>query len=205
MILIKLSAMVETRLPQWDLFYKENDVSTMPWYHKELDADLEDTLNEHGIMSGTFLDLGTGAGTQAAALAKMGFKVTGVDVAFHAILNAKNTSSRAQFVQDDVLETKLTEKFDYVFDRGCFHVIAPKNRWKYVLNVSSLMAPGGTLFLKCFSASETRVTDGPYRFSSEQIEEIFMDEFEVEQIRETVYQGTLSPFPKALFAILRKI
>ncbi len=197
--------MVETRIPEWDIFYKENDVASMPWYHKELDDDLEKALAERRIVSGTFLDLGTGAGTQAAALAMLGLKVTGTDVSFHAILNAKNTSSRARFLQDDILSTRLTDKFDYIFDRGCFHVIAPKDRWKYVLKVSSLLEQGGLLFLKCFSIRENRAAEGPYRFSEEQIEEIFMDEFEVEQIQQTVYQGTLSPFPKALFAILKKI
>ncbi len=203
--MIQWTRMVPARIPEWDIFYKENDVASMPWYHKELDEDLESSLVERGAVTGDFLDLGTGAGTQAAALAKLGFKVTGTDISFHAILNAKNVSSRVQFLQDDILSTRLIQKFDYVFDRGCFHVIEPKDRWKYVLKVSALLRPGGTLFLKCFSIRETRVTDGPFRFSEEQIEEIFRDEFESEQVRQTVYQGTLTPFPKALFAILRKI
>lgn len=192
-------------MPEWDIFYKENDVASMPWYHKDLDDDLESALVEYGIASGDFLDLGTGAGTQAAALAKIGFQVTGVDLSFHAILSAKNTSGRVRFLQDDILATKLTQKFDYIFDRGCFHVIAPRDRWKYVLKVSSLLDPGGLLFLKCFSIRETRAADGPFRFSEEQIEEIFRDEFTVEQIKQTEYQGTLRPFPKALFAVLKKI
>ncbi len=203
--LIQWNHMVEARIPEWDIFYKETDVTTMPWYHKELDDDLESALAERGIITGSFLDLGTGAGTQAAALAKLGFKVTGTDISFHAVLSAKNASTRAQFLQDDILSTKLVQKFDYVFDRGCFHVIPPKDRWKYVLKVSALLEPGGTLFLKCFSIREARVTDGPFRFSEEQIEEIFRDEFEVEQSKQTIYQGTLTPFPKALFVVLRKI
>lgn len=197
--------MVETRLPQWDLYYKENEVESMPWYHKDLDEDLEEALTEKNLSFGNFLDLGTGAGTQALHLSRRGFKVTGTDISFHAILNAKNLTSRVRFEQDDILETKLQEKFDFVFDRGCFHVIAPKSRWKYVLKLSSLVSPGGYLFLKCFSIKELRVTDGPFRFSEEQIEELFVDEFAVESFKDTVYQGTLAPFPKALFVVLKKI
>lgn len=61
----------------------------------------------------------------------------------------------------------------------------------------------GYLFLKCFSHLETR-EGGPYRFTPEQIREVFGDRFQVISIEETAYQGTLEPPPKALFCILQK-
>lgn len=60
------------------------------------------------------------------------------------------------------------------------------------------------LFLKCFSKKE-RGTWGPYRFSPRNIKALFGRRFEAKSIKETVYQGTLKPYPHALFCILRKI
>lgn len=58
------------------------------------------------------------------------------------------------------------------------------------------------LFLKCFSTKEKRA-EGPYRFSKTQVSKIFEnEEFKIERIKETVYQGTLDSLPKALFVVL---
>jgi hypothetical protein len=48
------------------------------------------------------------------------------------------------------------------------------------------------------------VEQGPYRFSPDKIKEIFGNGFEILSIKETVYQGTLDPLPKALFVVMRK-
>ncbi|MBA3750693.1 MAG: hypothetical protein H0X03_07390 [Nitrosopumilus sp.] len=55
------------------------------------------------------------------------------------------------------------------------------------------------LFFKCFSGKEP-FNDAPFRFSKIQIEE----SFGIKNIEDTVYQGTLNPLPKALFATMRK-
>ena len=48
------------------------------------------------------------------------------------------------------------------------------------------------LFLKCFSTKEKR-DEGPYRFSKKQLSKIFEnEEFKIERIKETVYQGDLN-------------
>jgi len=62
---------------------------------------------------------------------------------------------------------------------------------------------GGYLFLKCFSRLQPG-EEGPYRFTPEQIREIFGSRLSVLSIKETVYQGTLDPLPRALFCTMRK-
>jgi hypothetical protein len=61
----------------------------------------------------------------------------------------------------------------------------------------------GILFLKCFSNKEPR-QEGPYKFSQEEIRSLFNKYFIIDSIKETVYQGTLDPLPKALFAVMIK-
>ena len=63
-------------LPEWNSLYAEMEVKDMPWYLPELDPDLRESLVANHILSGSFLDLGTGPGTQAIGLSKMGFEVT---------------------------------------------------------------------------------------------------------------------------------
>ena len=104
-------------------------------------------------------------------------------------------------MQDDILKTKLSEAFDFVFDRGCFHVIDPAARPTYVATLKRLVKRGGAAFIKCFSVEQPGGEVGPYRFSRQDIEAIFGADFEIESVRDTEYQGTLSPPPKALFVV----
>jgi hypothetical protein len=46
--------------------------------------------------------------------------------------------------------------------------------------------------------------EGPYRFTPEQIEELFGENYKVHSIRETVFHGTLESYPKALFSIIER-
>ena len=107
------------------------------------------------------------------------------------------------WMQDDILDTRLTRQFDLIFDRGCFHVLAPERRQDYVRIVGGLLKPGGYLFLKCFSRLQPG-EQGPFRFTPEQIREVFGSRLNVLSVKETVYQGTLDPLPRALFCIMQE-
>lgn len=191
--------------PNWDELYKATPVEEMPWFSRELDHDLVAALKQRGITSGTFLDIGTGPGTQAVALAKLGFTVTGTDLSEAAIRGAQGLKSPVTFVTDDVVHSKLSGPFNYIFDRGCFHVIDIKDRPAYVRTVSSLLTNGGVLFLKCFSVRETNIVDGPFRLTPAELRATFESQFKIESIVETEFRGTLTPNPKALFAVMKKM
>jgi len=191
------------RFPDWRELYAKQPVESMPWYYPVLDHDLEAAIKSRNLSAGTFLDIGTGPGTQAIELAKRGFTVTGVDLADAAIEKAKALSAEVRWMQDDVLQTKLSEAFDFVFDRGCFHVIAPESRPTYVATLKRLVKPGGAAFIKCFSVEQPGMERGPHRFSRQDIEAIFGADFEIESVADSEYQGPLNPWPKALFVVLR--
>jgi cyclopropane fatty-acyl-phospholipid synthase-like methyltransferase len=196
--------------PDWETLYKNQQVESMPWYDENLDADLEEELDKRRISHGKFLDIGTGPGTQAAKLHERGLNVTATDLAETAIKKAQSTHSnsdnnRVDFIVDNILNSNLKEKeFDYIFDRGCFHVISINDRKRYMMQVNRILKDSGILFLKCFSDKQ-QGEDGPHRFSKEKLKGIFENEnFKIESVKETVYQGTLNPLPKALFAVMTK-
>ena len=192
--------------PDWENLYKSQKVETMPWYNENFDSDLEKELDERKIINdGKFLDLGTGPATQAICLAKRGFKVIGSDLSETAISRARKVYANEEninFVVDDILNSKFKDtEFDYIFDRGCFHVLLSSDRQKYIIKIKQILKAKGILFLKCFSDKEPR-QEGPYKFSQYEIRDLFNESFRIESIKETVYQGTLDPFPKALFIVM---
>lgn len=193
--------------PDWEQRYRETDVEKMPWYYEELEPDVREALKELNLHEGRALDIGTGPGTQAMGLAAIGFEVTATDISGTAIdkahARAKVKGIKVDWRTDDILNTALTGKFDLIFDRGCFHTLDPGLRDRYVDIVSGLLNPGGYLFLKTFSVKEPG-QDGPYRFAPGDIKKYFSGKLEIISIRETVFQGTRKPLPKALFSIIRQ-
>ena len=192
--------------PDWENLYKSQKVETMPWYNQNFDSDLEKELDERKIINdGKFLDLGTGPATQAIWLAKRDFKVIGSDLSEAAVSRARKVYANEEninFLVDDILNSKFKDnEFDYIFDRGCFHVLLPSDRQKYISKIKQILKAKGILFLKCFSDKEPR-QEGPYKFSQYEIRDLFNESFRIESIKETVYQGTLDPFPKALFIVM---
>lgn len=198
--------------PDWEILCKNQKVESLPWYSEPLDPDLEIEVDKMKIKKGSFLDLGTGPGTQALKLFEKGFDITASDLSPSSIHKASNRYneqgiSQINFIVDDILKSNFSNKeFDFIFDRGCFHVISPEKRSTYTKEVNRILKAGGILFLKCFSEKEPEWEFGPYRFSSEMIKEIFENSrFEIQSIKETVYQGTLSKLPKALFIKMNKL
>jgi SAM-dependent methyltransferase len=141
----------------------------MPWYNENFDSDLEKELDERKIINdGKFLDLGTGPATQAIWLARRGFNVIGSDLSQAAINRARKiyaNEENVNFIVDDILNSKFNaNEFDYIFDRGCFHVLSPADRQNYIRKIKRILKVNGILFLKCFSDKEPR-QEGPYKFS----------------------------------------
>jgi SAM-dependent methyltransferase len=177
--------------PNWETLYKSQRVETMPWYNENFDSDLEKELDERKIINNhyKFLDLGTGRATQAIWLAKRGFNVTGSDLSEAAINRARQIYEKEKnvnFIIDDILNSKFKDnEFDYIFDRGCFHVLLPDDRQKYISKIKQILKDNGILFLKCFSDKEPR-QEGPCKFSPDGIRDLFSESFRIDSIKETV-------------------
>lgn len=195
-------------LIDWSRLYDEVPIEKMPWFNPALDDDLASELEKRGISGGKFLDLGTGPGTQAIELARKGFAVWGTDLSPTAIEKAERREGgeNVHFVQDDILQSKVMERFDYIFDRGCFHVLRPEEHEIYIANICRLLNPSGLVFIKTFSVEETW-DQGPRRFSRGDFQTIFSSAFKIESVIDTKFTGpaTVDHDPRALFATLRKI
>ncbi|MFK5947882.1 MAG: class I SAM-dependent methyltransferase [Methylococcales bacterium] len=198
---------IKRQLPDWENRYQQVELDLLPWFYPDLDPDIEQALADLSIQTGKVLDLGSGPGTQAIALAKAGFEVIATDVSITAIKKASQTLPDTQlpvtFQQDDILQSKLEENFDLIIDRGVFHVFSEQQRAAYLDSIEKLIKPRGYLLLKTFSYLETS-DEGPHRFTAEQICQLFTDHFNVISIVDSCFIGPEGQAPKALFCIMQR-
>ena len=191
----------------WDNYYRDTEVETMPWYEKNLDHDVENEIKSNNYNTGNFLDLGTGPGTQALQLLNYNFDVTGTDISQSAIDKAKKLSPKITFLVDDVLKSNFSDKkFDFILDRGIFHIFEISQRSQYVKEVKRILNDNGILFLKCMSVEEKNTPDNemPHKLSKQEIIDYFGNDFTIEKINDTFFSGNLEMNPKALFSVLKK-
>ncbi len=221
------SALREWNKRKWEqknqLMYQEcADQNRWPWYCSELDKDIGDFLREYNMTSGKILDLGTCSGSQALALAAMGFDVVGTDVSETALEKAKEAARnlpqgcQIEFLLDDVVTTDLPpQQFDLIIDRGCFHSICAFSSKEYIANIKKILKDSGKLLLKTMSVKETRFVDYdviggkripmPFRFTEEELRKIFSAEFDIDRIEDSFFYSSVVDEPgRAYLTILSK-
>eukprot|EP01117_Protostelium_nocturnum_P007344 TRINITY_DN2628_c0_g1_i1.p1 TRINITY_DN2628_c0_g1~~TRINITY_DN2628_c0_g1_i1.p1 ORF type:complete len:220 (-),score=88.99 TRINITY_DN2628_c0_g1_i1:65-724(-) len=131
--------------------------------------------------SSSILDLGTGNGATLFKLAKKGFKkLVGVDYSVPSIELAKKIAEKKEldinFLQDDILDSKLNDKFDLILDKGTFDAISlsedrESNQRKYIETVLKLLSNDSSFFLitSCnYNGEElNRLFGNDFKFHSE--------------------------------------
>jgi SAM-dependent methyltransferase len=117
------------------------------------DATNQDSLHLPGSKTG---GARPGPGTQAMQRARRGFVATAADISRTAIrlakTKAKNQPLDITWKRDNILEARLDRPFGFIFDPGCFHVLAPRRRRDYIRTVARLLKTGSHLFLNALPA-----------------------------------------------------
>ncbi|MGA9853804.1 MAG: class I SAM-dependent methyltransferase [Gammaproteobacteria bacterium] len=132
--------------PDWNESYVAGDA---PWDTGEPDNHLVEFVRSGAIAPGRALDVGCGTGTNALWLVEQGFKVLGVDIASVAIEQARAKAAKAKMdcrfeTLDFVNGTVSHAAFDFVFDRGCFHVFDKhEERERFAQRVAALLTRDG--------------------------------------------------------------
>ncbi len=143
-------------------------------------------LAERGLLSGRLLDAGCGTGENTLLAATAGAAAVGVDVAPHAVERARAKAAdrgvTARFEVGDLLDLGwLGQTFDTVIDSGVFHVFDDENRARYVASLATVLPPGGTVYLLCFSDRQPG-DFGPRRIRQEELREAFGDGWSIDGI-----------------------
>jgi SAM-dependent methyltransferase len=173
-------------------------------------------LDVAGQITGTILDAGCGTGDTALFFAGRGHRVTGIDFLEEPIKRAQRKATERALPVTFLVKDALTlqdwpERFDNVIDSGLFHVFSDEDRNKYVASLTTVLKPGGRLFLMCFSDEEPG-TQGPRRVSKKELYDAFAESWTIESITSlrVEVRPDLKDFsfseggPKAWFVVVRR-
>jgi cyclopropane fatty-acyl-phospholipid synthase-like methyltransferase len=174
---------------EWDEIYRTRRLDAVPWHSGQPDRRLVQLINQKRIPTGRVLDMCSGDGTNSIYLASKGFDVFGVDISGTAVRIARQRCEKRSvfcaYEVGDVLSLTPRKKFDFVFDRGCFHHMSGDDKPRYVSTVKRLLRPSGKFFLLCFSDKNP-----PYKknLSKEDIRGYFGPDFRIYFIRDSVHR-----------------
>lgn len=104
------------------------------------------------------LDVGTGRGRDAVALARAGHTVTGIDVATvpdWAVL-AGQWAGRLRFEAVGLLDLPATAAYDAVLDNGCMHHQHPDSYGAYLRRLADVLRGDGLLMVSVFASGDGR-------------------------------------------------
>jgi len=169
-----------TRIPPWDIGRPQQ-------------AYVE--LAQAGNIQGSVLDVGCGTGEHALYLAQLGHDVWGIDSSPTAIQKAQAKAIargiKVTFRVADALKLQELERtFETIMDSGLFHVFSDEERPLFVRSLASVLKPGGTYYLLCFSDQESSSGPGPRRVSEAEIYAAFREGWHVNDIRATRFETT---------------
>ena len=192
--------------PDWNESYVAGDP---PWDTGEPENHLVEFIRSGAVGPGRTLDVGCGTGTDALWLAEQGFKVLGIDVSSLAIEKARSKAAGknpdCRFEQLDFLNDKVGGgPFDFIFDRGCFHVFdTADERARFAERIALLLAPDGR-WLSLIGSTEGPERDwGPPRRSARDVIGAIEPALEILDLRSVELRANL-PSPVAAWLCLSR-
>lgn len=164
----------------------------------QLDVDFKHSIQALDLKAPKVLDIGTGSGEQAFEMAKMGLRVTAIDISKtiidQTIENFGSEILHLRFLTMDFLEMPLEPSYDMVFDRGCFTLLPASLKPAYVGQLKRALKTNGMFCLK---------TD--FAKGQEIFQKALNEQFVTEELRESIYEA---PVPqnirKAYYSTWRK-
>ena len=191
--------------PNWNERYATGD---LPWDTGIPDRNLVEGIRAGLVKPGRTLEIGCGTGTNARFLAEQGFDVLGVDVSPLAIekARAKPKLERCRFEVLDFLAAKPAgSPFDFIFDRGCWHVFDEVDeRARFAARVAELLGPAGH-WLSLIGSTEGAPRDiGPPRRSARDIMAAIEPVLEIVELRSIVFDIEREDHPRAWLCLSRR-
>lgn len=126
-------------------------------YHPRFEIEEADLSVRRAVEDGWFsermsvLDIGCGAGHNAAWLAEEGLETVGIDFSIQAIERARDAFAGPANLTFKVVDVSqpVAEKrtFDAVVDRGCIHGIDTRYHQNYIDNLNMWTVPGSRYLL----------------------------------------------------------
>jgi methyl halide transferase len=187
----------------WNESYASGE---LPWDTGQPEPLLVEFVTAGGVRPARTLEIGAGTGTNAIWLAERAFDVLGIDVSplaadrAHAKLEGRSLGCR--FATLDFLAVPPPDgPFQFVFDRGCFHVFdEPGERQRFAAQVAAALAPAG-VWLSLIGSTEGPPREvGPPRRSAREVILAIEPVLEIVELRSAAFRDDA----KAWFCLSRK-
>ena len=178
--------------PTWNDSYASGQ---LPWDTGQPEPLLVEFVKSGAVTPCPALEIGAGTGTNAIWMAERGFDVLGVDISPLAVESAcarmKERALRCRFAAWDFLAAPLSDgPFQFVFDRGCFHVFDEQDeRQRFAAHVAAALAPGG-LWLSLIGSTEGPPREvGPPRRTAREVILGIEPALEIVKLRSAEFHG----------------
>lgn len=198
-----LDQLLEEEKPiNWNAFYSDRE-RKVPFFVQLPDENLVRYFQNKSFTPNKVLELGCGNGRNAIYFAQQGCDVDAIDASREALNWAREEADKRQvhvnFIEENLFELSLTpHTYDFVYDSGCFHHIAPHRRMSYVSLVKQALKPGGEFALTCFVENgalggatlsdlevyQKRSLQGGLGFTEEKLLAIFEQDFDPVEVTE---------------------
>ncbi len=149
----------------WENVYQSKAADDVSWFQPRPETSLR-LIAATGIgKADGILDVGGGASLLVDCLLDAGFKKLAVlDISSAALAAARQRlgprAARVQWMEADVTEFRVPERFALWHDRAVFHFLtAPDDRARYLQSLKAALVPGGHIIIATFAL------DGPTKCS----------------------------------------
>lgn len=190
--------------PSWNERYASGE--PLPWDTGMADPQLVRMIEARAIAPGRTLEIGCGTGTNAIYLAQHGFDVLGVDISEVAVDKARSKAQGlCRFdVVDFLAAAPAGGPFEFVFDRGCFHVFDDEgDRARFAKRVAAELVEHG-VWLSLIGSTEGAPRDeGPPRRSAREVMNAIEPSLEIVQLLATEFTVYEEPL-KSWLCLSRK-
>lgn len=192
--------------PDWNQRYLDGD---LPWDTNEPDPHLVELVRDGVVQPGRTLEVGSGTGTNALWLVARGFDVLGVDVSPRAVQMAATKASDVQgrctfSVLDFLTDAPPEGPFEFVFDRGVFHVFdEPSDRSRFAARIAQVLHRDGVWVSVIGSTEGPERDHGPPRRSARDIIDAIEPALELAHLRSTWFDADLPSRAKAWLCVAR--
>jgi SAM-dependent methyltransferase len=154
----------------WDRKYREKGYQTR-WSTNDIQPCLIDFFKKNKPKH--CLDVGCGDGFQTNYISKFCY-VDGLDISPEAIRLGKSKYPNVNFICSNFLDFNPNKKYDFIFDRGCFHSAEKHSSYtlrQYVDKMYNLIDTNG-IWLSIIGSADRKLEEndcGPPRWSAKEI------------------------------------
>jgi SAM-dependent methyltransferase len=170
--------------------------------------ELEEVVDQGKVRRCRAVDLCCGSGTDAVYLASKGFDVTGIDVAPTALSQAQRRARQAgvsvRWLLADVLAPPKLESFDFIYDRGCYHVVRDQNLAAYLETLRRISRPGTQFLLLAARADEDEKSALHSGVTEEELRYDFLSLFDIEWMNQSTLENNRGANPSGWSVLLRR-